>query len=224
MRIQWIALAIVLSTPVVGAQATSYDGYSYSPIPGSSGGGARTTVTGDFDGDRLPDIAVLRGTEAWLIFGPDVYGAATRYKPEKGSPPIASAIATLAGSPRDELLIAHKFGLSAWTRTRASSFSERAIAGADWANARALAVSPIDNTVYGLDASGTRLGVWTQATGSSWSSLPFIGTKLTIVDWESDGDDELEEESPLSEAHGRSSLTPARSVHHFIGRHCADTV
>ncbi len=187
MRLHWIATALaVLAAPLCWGQPT-YGTYTFVSAPG--GGSYTTVVSGDFDDDKLADVAYLRGTEATMVFAPDAYGATARYELAGPFVPVVTAIATLENSVgRDELLIADANGLSAWERLDTSVFSSRTIGSTTWTNARALATGDA-GTIFGLHQNGTQFGVG--PVNETWYSIPGIGTDITVLDWDSDGNDDI---------------------------------
>jgi len=154
-------------------------------------------VTGRFNDDPLPDVAITEGNDIRILLNPTDWDAVI-------APPLAALdLAVLHGTApagRDELLAATPAGLVALAHVPGGGYAPRSVGTPSvWAGARFARVADLDGDgvedLYGIDAIGDLVLAEGLGAGAFADEQRFdLGvevTDLTHVDFDGDGSPEL---------------------------------
>lgn len=194
-----IALAITAATSLLAPRTVAQTAGAdlIEPLPSTpSPTGIHGLAVGDFNGDRIPDLATIWSARPTVVFNPDLFANAFEVTARE-----AQDVATLPGAApfgADALLAAGSAGLFLYQRGESSpAFLESPLDTASWADVRSLAVADVDGNgdvdVLGLAPTSI---VRIEKTASGWearTALPMPGAgarRIGLLDY--NGDDDLE--------------------------------
>ncbi len=182
-----IALSLVLAAPCLltpsAAALQALPGTpSVSVIPSATATFTRC-VAGELSGDLLPEVAILRGSEVLLAFGPGLYDAVlTLPRPANDLAVLPAAIANAKGT----LLLVNSLGLQRVTFDASTDgFTTTNLATGDWADALLVRVADLDGDgdqdIVGLKSNRRDL-LFLIGQGGVYSPFPGFSVPQDVFD------------------------------------------